>query len=117
MEKFEGIDRFKDTVELMISVLREVNVTQSDRLERICINAFELRVLSDQDFYESVSWFARKVINIASKRSLVASRKCDFVAVRYWSSVIIAVVPVLGDHTEYSICNMSKLAKVMSDGL
>lgn len=102
------IDKYRDTVKLVQSVLRTVNVTQADRVGRIYHHAFEARLLSDQDFFEGINWYACKVINIASRYSLMFSRKMDIEQVRFWNSVIIAVTPLLGDKPWYEVSKMSK---------
>lgn len=100
------IDKYKKEVLLIYDVLCEVNVTQAERIKRIYTNAFENRLFSDQTFFESVNWYAKKVINIASQRSLKASRKYEVLKVRYWNSVIIALTPLLGDRPWYDVDSM-----------
>lgn len=100
------IEKYRKEVKLIQAVLGKVNVTQSDRVGRIYHNAFELCVLSDQDFFEAINWYARKVVRIAAERSLRSSRKMDIGAVRFWSSVIIYITPLIGDHPFFELNSM-----------
>lgn len=83
--------------------MKGVNVTQADRVSRIYDNAFKKQVFSDQDFFESINWYAVKCIRVASERSMRASRKWDVQQVRFWNSVVIVLTPLLGDHPWYTV--------------
>lgn len=100
------IDNYEKEVKLIHDLLALVNATQADRVERIYNHAYKERVLSDQDFYEAINWYVRKCISIAVCRSLRASRKYDFTKIRFWNSVIIAIVPLLGDYPFYETNSM-----------
>lgn len=114
MSNVYGIDKYKKEVLLIEAVLAEVNVTQAERVKRVYENAFEKHLLSDQDFFEAINWYAKKVINVASRNSLTASRKFDVVKIRYWNSVIIVLTPLLGDHPWFE---MSHLIDYVQDSL
>lgn len=101
------IDDYKKEVKLIEAILAEVNVTQCERVKRIYKHAFESRVFSDQDFFESINWYAVKAISIASRQSLISSRKFEITKVRFWNSVIIVLTPLLGDHSFYETNSMA----------
>lgn len=100
------IDNYKKEVKLIEAILARVNVTQSERVNRIYENAFVLNLLGDQTFFESINWYAKKCINIATVRSLRASKNYDFVKIRFWNSVIIVLTPLLGEHPTFEIETM-----------
>lgn len=100
-------DKYKKEVKLIEAILSHVNVTQCERVKRIYKHAFESRVFSDQDFFESINWYAKKAISIAAKESLISSRKYEFEKIRFWNSVIIVLTPLLGDHPFYETNSMA----------
>lgn len=110
------IDNYKKEVKLIEAILSNVNVTQADRVSRIYDHAFVARVFSDQDFFEAINWYAKKVINVASQMSLRASRRFNFDIVRYWNNVIIAVVPLLGDQSSMSVDDILQIVDIMMSG-
>lgn len=100
------IDKYKESVQLIITVLSFCNVTQSERVKRIYENTFDLGLLSDQSFFESINWYAKKVIGIASRMSMRASKRYDYVSIRFWNSVIIVITPLLGDKPWFDVVDL-----------
>lgn len=90
------IKRYESVVDLIWAILCDVNIRSAERVGRIRKFVFELGIGSDQDFFESINWFAVKAISVCVKYSLASSRRMHFANVRYWNQCIVAIVPLLG---------------------